>query len=174
VVWLDFSGYVQQTPLWSKIPTTMIEKCARVAALRKAYPEAFGGLYIQEEMPPPEPEIVSTSPRAKKIPPPPDDGPNAEELATINAQVYAAISQVTGKPPEPREEEVRVIGGRHKGKAIADLDPVSLAQAIEDIEKTVKDPANEHKKSYPKAMASYAALTAMRDSYASPEPGSNG
>lgn len=51
VVWLDFSGYVQQTPLWGKIPTTMIEKCARVAALRKAYPEAFGGLYVREEMP---------------------------------------------------------------------------------------------------------------------------
>lgn len=51
VVWLDFSGYVQQSPLWSKIPTTMIEKCARVAALRKAYPEAFGGLYVREEMP---------------------------------------------------------------------------------------------------------------------------
>lgn len=51
VVWLDFGGYVQQTPLWAKIPTTMIEKCARVAALRKAYPEAFGGLYVREEMP---------------------------------------------------------------------------------------------------------------------------
>jgi len=51
VVWLDFSGYVQQTPLWAKIPTTMIEKCARVAALRKGYPEAFGGLYVREEMP---------------------------------------------------------------------------------------------------------------------------
>jgi phage recombination protein Bet len=51
VVWLDFAGYVQQTPLWAKIPTTMIEKCARVAALRKAYPEAFGGLYVREEMP---------------------------------------------------------------------------------------------------------------------------
>ncbi|XXF79873.1 phage recombination protein Bet [Myxococcaceae bacterium GXIMD 01537] len=51
VVWLDFAGYVQQTPLWSKIPTTMIEKCARVAALRKGYPEAFGGLYVREEMP---------------------------------------------------------------------------------------------------------------------------
>lgn len=51
VVWLDFAGFVQQTPLWSKIPNTMIEKCARVAALRKAYPDAFGGLYVREEMP---------------------------------------------------------------------------------------------------------------------------
>lgn len=54
VVWLDFDGYAQTTPLWAKIPTTMIEKCARVGALRKAYPEAFGGLYIREEMPPDE------------------------------------------------------------------------------------------------------------------------
>lgn len=59
VVWLDFAGYVQQTPLWAKIPTTMIEKCARVAALRKAYPEAFGGLYVREEMPAEEFEPVT-------------------------------------------------------------------------------------------------------------------
>ncbi len=59
VVWLDFAGYVQQTPLWAKIPTTMIEKCARVAALRKAYPEAFGGLYVREEMPAEEYETAS-------------------------------------------------------------------------------------------------------------------
>jgi hypothetical protein len=50
VVWLEMAGYAQGTPLWGKIPGTMIEKCARVAALRKAYPEAFGGLYIAEEM----------------------------------------------------------------------------------------------------------------------------
>lgn len=61
VVWLDFSGYVQQTPLWAKIPTTMIEKCARVAALRKAYPEAFGGLYVREEMPADDFEPASPS-----------------------------------------------------------------------------------------------------------------
>lgn len=51
LVWLDFAGYAQPTPLWAKIPATMLEKCSRVAALRKAYPEAFGGLYIREELP---------------------------------------------------------------------------------------------------------------------------
>jgi hypothetical protein len=40
---------VQKTPLWSTIPAVMIRKCARVAALRTAYPEAFGGLYIHGE-----------------------------------------------------------------------------------------------------------------------------
>lgn len=68
VVWVDFDGYVQETPLWRKIPMTMIEKCARVAALRKAYPEAFGGLYVREELPeeeeaPPSPVVERTAER---------------------------------------------------------------------------------------------------------------
>ena len=70
VVWLDFTGYVQQTPLWAKIPTTMIEKCARVAALRKGYPEAFGGLYVREEMPAEEYETPALS-RSTPLPPAP-------------------------------------------------------------------------------------------------------
>lgn len=49
VVWLDIMGYQQQTPLWGKMAPTMIEKCARVAVLRKAYPSALGGLYIDGE-----------------------------------------------------------------------------------------------------------------------------
>ena len=51
VIWVDFAGYVQQSPLWAKMPATMIEKVARVGALRKAYPEAFGGLYVAGERP---------------------------------------------------------------------------------------------------------------------------
>lgn len=50
VVWLDLVAYSQNTSTWSKMPATMIEKCARVAALRKAYPSAFDGLYTREEM----------------------------------------------------------------------------------------------------------------------------
>lgn len=50
LVWLDLAGYQQNTTTWRGIPATMIEKCARVAALRKAYPSTFGGLYIAEEM----------------------------------------------------------------------------------------------------------------------------
>lgn len=75
LVWLDVNGYRQQSPLWDKIPGTMIEKCARVAALRKAYPSIFGGVYIKEEMPtdeaapqatvaPPEPQRPASNVRA--------------------------------------------------------------------------------------------------------------
>ena len=57
VVWVDFSEYVQKNgkgnamAMWAKMPQTMIRKVARVAALRTAYPEAFGGLYVAGERP---------------------------------------------------------------------------------------------------------------------------
>ena len=35
---------------WAKMPAVMIDKCAQVAALRLAFPEDFGGLYIADEM----------------------------------------------------------------------------------------------------------------------------
>jgi phage recombination protein Bet len=129
VVWLDFSGYVQQTPLWAKIPTTMIEKCARVAALRKAYPEAFGGLYVREEMPAedyePQPaheepgpasgpyEVLGAKPGPMKAsfptlaptPPAPEDKPRAAAAPPLNVDVPVPPAPATAREaavePEP-------------------------------------------------------------------------
>jgi phage recombination protein Bet len=161
VVWVDFQGYVQQTQLWSKIPNTMIEKCARVAALRKAYPEAFGGLYIAEEMP--EETKAASEPKAPKkaLPTPPEDQPTKAGEGVVDAQFRAASEQVTGKAPEYEEERTVVIG-RHKGKAIATLDSVSLEQALEDAAKIVNEPKNKGKKNYPAAARAHAALLAAR------------
>ncbi len=96
VVWLDFAGYVQQTPLWSKIPTTMIEKCARVAALRKAYPEAFGGLYVREEMPAEEFDAPS-EPAAPAAP------ANYEVLGTRPGPVKASFPTSAREVREEKE-----------------------------------------------------------------------
>lgn len=51
LVWVDLAAYVGQGPLWTTKPAVMICKVAEATALRKAYPEAFGGLYIAGERP---------------------------------------------------------------------------------------------------------------------------
>lgn len=106
VVWLDFSGYVQQTPLWGKIPTTMIEKCARVAALRKAYPEAFGGLYVREEMPEEEADedyagpVQQPSVSARAAMP-------AKTVTREASEVAQRDFEASGRPPAEMADVVR-------------------------------------------------------------------
>jgi phage recombination protein Bet len=39
---------------WRTQPDHMIEKCAEAYALRRAFPHDLGGLYVEDEMPPPE------------------------------------------------------------------------------------------------------------------------
>lgn len=51
LVWVDFDAAKQDSPLWGKMPAVMVRKAARVAALRTAYPESFGGLYVAGERP---------------------------------------------------------------------------------------------------------------------------
>jgi phage recombination protein Bet len=124
VVWLDFSGYAQQTPLWGKIPTTMIEKCARVAALRKAYPEAFGGLYIREELPPEEeaqsPIHVPSHTQSLK----------ASRTEEVKAKLKATRPQAEEAEVVP--EAAPAVGfGPHKGRPIAELDDDELSGAID-------------------------------------------
>lgn len=38
------------TEMWAKMPRTMLAKCAEARALRRAFPDSFGGAYVKEEM----------------------------------------------------------------------------------------------------------------------------
>lgn len=103
VVWLDFEGYAQTTPLWAKIPTTMIEKCARVAVLRKAYPEAFGGLYIREEMPAEEfGEAAGGRSAAAASEPAHDAGPAPSRTQQTKAELAQRVARAAAAVPGVR------------------------------------------------------------------------
>ncbi|PTL77634.1 phage recombination protein Bet [Vitiosangium sp. GDMCC 1.1324] len=151
VVWLDFAGYVQQTPLWAKIPTTMIEKCARVAALRKAYPEAFGGLYVREEMPAeefepqPEPgpltghggyEVLGARPGPMKasfppLPTAPREAREEKEPAVAQAPQAPETPRETVREPEPAVESVKARPSARSAKDVREPAAKETAPAAE-------------------------------------------
>lgn len=70
VKYLRVEDYIQTYPdgkptaMWASKAATMALKCAKVAALRDAFPRVFGGVYIGEEMPAlehthaPEPRVL--------------------------------------------------------------------------------------------------------------------
>jgi hypothetical protein len=41
--------FVPSSPMWKKMPETMLAKCAEAKALRKAFPN-IGQIYVDEEM----------------------------------------------------------------------------------------------------------------------------
>lgn len=98
VVWLNYSDYADdRNPMWKRIGATMITKCARVAALRVAYPAAFGGLYIREEMPheePPERPVRVAQPEPEPEPEPAQLEPARESFEDQIAQARAMIAAI--------------------------------------------------------------------------------
>jgi phage recombination protein Bet len=145
VVWVDFAEMAQKNSknesvaLWSSKPMVMIRKCARVAALRTAYPEEFGGLYVagerpddvdtgEEEMaappverpalPPPAPrETLEVSPVKEKVP------------AEIDGSAGFAMMREPGSDDVPDDAENESLSIVHACESVQDMDAYrALAQ----------------------------------------------
>lgn len=97
IVWLDLGGYVQGTSTWGKIPATMVEKCARVAGLRKAYPASFGNCYIAEEM---RDESEGASEEPKALP---------EEREVTPTDLKAKLAAQPRSLPQPQTKPSLII-----------------------------------------------------------------
>jgi phage recombination protein Bet len=149
VVWLDLVGYIQDSPLWRKMPATMMEKCARMAALRKAYPKAFGGLYSAEEVPPEgaEEEAPSAEPESAE-----------DAAAPAVSRTEELKADLRAKAPLPK-----VGFGPCKGRPIVGLSLEELDDTIrigeEDLE---RNPTSSYAKTMRKHVEALKAEKASR------------
>ena len=110
---------------WQKMPAWMSVKCMKSRALREAFPERFGGLYTQEEMPdraaeqgqqqpsnsvapvetPNDKPVKTTIPRSKKPEPKVETNPEPEVETLEPDQVDTPESEATDAPRELTDME---------------------------------------------------------------------
>lgn len=104
-----YSEYVQTKKdgepnrMWSKMPATMLGKCAESLALRRAFPQELAGVYGTEEMGqadhdedrPHRPAASSRTEQVRAALAPADDAPRALPAATTLDAVIVAIAAAT-------------------------------------------------------------------------------
>lgn len=83
---------------WGVMPDHMIEKCAEAFALRRAFPNDLGGLYIEEELqhdyqPPGAPPKLRAHRRE----------PDAEDDNVMDGEVISETEEPADTVPDPRE-----------------------------------------------------------------------
>ena len=106
--------YKGQSPIWSKMPSVMLLKCAESVALRKAFPQELNGTYTDAEMPS-EYETPQAPPQAPQRAPVRQAEVVSATVAIKTAEEVAARSAGSSG--------YRWATGKHKGLTLDETPP---------------------------------------------------
>jgi len=134
VEWVNGKPQYKPNSMWSKMPRNQLAKTAEALALRKAFPEALSGIYVNEELehldstdakprketgsipPPREPAKVLASEsqpqesKPQESKPEPEENLDAEPLELPQAKITASAEPNRGHGQEGTQEDQRQPG----------------------------------------------------------------
>lgn len=106
-----------RNPKWNSSPATMLVKCARAAALRRAYPNTFDGIFAREELTDDGERTSEQQAQVEQANRPTTDILADRLKATAKAQgdlkpsaKGSTVDVVASKPPEKVEAPTTVVG----------------------------------------------------------------